>query len=64
MPNSQSRFLSNRRCALVALLLVTLVFVAACGSQAAPLTEESLKNAEYQGIYEETKNESTEGATP
>jgi len=48
-----SRLLSNHRYVLSALLLVTLVFVAGCGSQVAPLTEESLKNAEYQGIYEE-----------
>jgi hypothetical protein len=49
-----ARFLPNHRTILAALLLVTLVFAAGCGSQAAPLTEESLKNAEYQGIYPET----------
>lgn len=43
----------KHRYALTALLLVTLVLAAGCGSQAAPLTEESLKNAEYQGIYPE-----------
>jgi hypothetical protein len=35
---------------LVALLLITLAFVAGCGGEAGPLTEESLKNAKYQGI--------------
>ncbi len=45
-----TRFLPNHRYVLVALLLVTLVFAVGCGSRAAPLTEESLKNAVYQGI--------------
>ncbi|MFN2241816.1 MAG: hypothetical protein ACK2U2_05975 [Anaerolineae bacterium] len=39
------------RCSLAAVLLVTLIFASSCGSQTAPLTAESLKNAEYQGIY-------------
>jgi hypothetical protein len=47
----RSRTLPKKSYTLAALLLVTLVFAAGCGSQAAPLTEESLKNAEYQGIY-------------
>jgi len=47
------RKLTLQGCTLAALLLVTLVLAAGCGSQAAPLTEESLKNAEYQGIYPE-----------
>jgi hypothetical protein len=38
---------------LAVLLLVTLVLATACGP-AAPLTEETLKNSEYGGIYQET----------
>jgi len=49
----RSRALPKKGYTLAALLLVTLVLAAGCGSQAAPLTEESLKNAEYQGIYPE-----------
>jgi hypothetical protein len=48
-----ARDLPRKRLVLAALLLVTLVATSGCGRQAAPLTEESLKNAEYQGIYPE-----------
>jgi hypothetical protein len=44
----------NHRCLVAAPLLVVLVLSAACGGAGtAPLTEEDLKNAEYQGIYPE-----------
>ena len=46
-------FLSNQRIILVAMVLATLAFAAGCGSPPEPLTEESLKNAAYQGIYAE-----------
>ncbi len=42
--------LSNHRAVLTVLLLVTLASVAGCGGEAGPLTEESLRNAKYQGI--------------
>ena len=58
--------LSNRHHIIVALLLAGLVFTAACSApvaeekpsggsdaSAAPLTEDALRNAEYQGIYQE-----------
>jgi hypothetical protein len=38
---------------LIALSLVSMVFAAGCTSQSEPLTEESLKNAAYKGIYPE-----------
>jgi hypothetical protein len=45
--------LSRHQYALAALLLLTVASVTGCGSETAPLTEESLKNAEYRdiGIY-------------
>lgn len=47
----RSRISCTYGCALAAMLLATLVFTLSCGSQTAPLTVESLKNAEYVGIY-------------
>jgi len=49
----QARALPKQSYVFTALLLVVLVVVSGCGSPAAPLTEESLKDAEYQGIYPE-----------
>jgi hypothetical protein len=48
----QARFPSKHHTVLVALFVVTLAFVAGCGGEPEPLTAESLKNAEYQGIYD------------
>jgi hypothetical protein len=47
--------LSRHEYLLAALLLATLACVAGCGGEAGPLTEDSLKNAEYQsiGLYPE-----------
>jgi hypothetical protein len=42
--------LSKHHFVVAALLLVTVACVAGCGGEAGPLTEESLKNAKYQGI--------------
>jgi hypothetical protein len=50
---SFSQILSNHRYLLIGVLLISLVFIARCASPAAPLTVESLQNAEYQGIYPE-----------
>jgi hypothetical protein len=51
MPN-HFRLPSCKRRVLATLLLVTLAFVAGCGGEPEPLTAESLKNAEYLGIYD------------
>ena len=48
-----SEVLSNHRCLLSGFVLVIMVFTAQCSSPPAQLTEESLQNGEYQGIYPE-----------
>jgi hypothetical protein len=45
-------FLSKYHFVVAALLLVTVAFMAGCGGEPEPLTEEGLKNAEYHGIYD------------
>jgi hypothetical protein len=45
--------MGNHRYRVIAPILLVLALAMACGTAApAPLTEEMLKNAEYQGIYE------------
>lgn len=47
------RFPSCQRFTFRALLVLGLGIIAGCSSPPEPLTEESLRNAEYQGIYAE-----------